>query len=69
MVAPLFVYAPPRIFFSPAEQELLTCALLGETDEQLALSLNLVCRTAPGTTLRTDESTHAMLVLQSRNPV
>jgi hypothetical protein len=43
--------------------------LLGETDEQLALSLNLVCRTAPGTTLRTDESTHAMLVLQSRNPV
>jgi hypothetical protein len=48
MVAPLFVYTPPRIFFSPAEQELLTCALLGETDEQLALSLNLGLATVKG---------------------
>ena len=30
MAAPLFVYTPARLFFSPAEQELLTSALLGE---------------------------------------
>jgi hypothetical protein len=48
MAAPLFVYAPPRIFFSPAEQKLLTVALLGETDRQLARSLNLGLPTVKG---------------------
>jgi hypothetical protein len=48
MAAPLFVYAPPRIFFSPAEQELLASALIGETDEQLARSLNLGLATVKG---------------------
>jgi hypothetical protein len=48
MAASLFVYARPRFFFSHAEQELLTCALLGETDAQLARSLDLGLPTVKG---------------------
>jgi hypothetical protein len=48
MAASMFVYTPPRIFFSPAEQELLTCALLGETDGQLTRSLRLGLPTVKG---------------------
>jgi hypothetical protein len=38
---PTFVYAPPRIFFTAAEQELLRAALQGGTDESLSVSLGL----------------------------
>jgi hypothetical protein len=48
IAAPLFVYAPPRFFFSPAEQELLRSALLGKTDVQLALSVHLALATVKG---------------------
>lgn len=44
----MFVYTPARLFFSPAEQELLTCALLGETDRQLARALHLGLPTVKG---------------------
>jgi hypothetical protein len=39
VVATLFLYAPPRFRFRTGEQDLLRRALLGETDEELALSL------------------------------
>jgi hypothetical protein len=48
MATPLFVYAPPRFFFSPSEQELLRCALVGETDAQLAHSVGLAVPTVKG---------------------
>jgi hypothetical protein len=35
-VGALFDYHPPKLGFSPSEQSLLTCALRGATDEQLA---------------------------------
>ncbi len=37
----LFVYQAPRLFFSEREQETLRCALNGETDEEMAHTLNL----------------------------
>jgi DNA-binding CsgD family transcriptional regulator len=48
MSSPLFLYTPPRLAFSRAEQALLARALLGETDEQLARSLNLAMPTVKG---------------------
>jgi len=38
-VGPFFNYHPPVVFFSPSEQAMLSAALTGETDEQLARSL------------------------------
>jgi DNA-binding NarL/FixJ family response regulator len=40
-LSPLFVYTPPRFFFRAGEQELLKQALLGETDDDLAVTLNI----------------------------
>lgn len=35
----LFCYTPPRVFFTPAEQRLLTAAASGRTDEEIAAVL------------------------------
>lgn len=40
-VVELFHYEPPRFFFSPLEQELLSCSLFGDTDEDLAEFLSV----------------------------
>ena len=40
-LSPLFVYSPPRFFFRAGEQEVLKQALLGETDDDLASTLNI----------------------------
>jgi DNA-binding CsgD family transcriptional regulator len=48
MAAPLFVYAPPRFVFSRGEQRLLARARLGETDGQIAGSLQLALPTVKG---------------------
>ena len=41
LVSTIFKYEPPRFFFRPNEQELLIEALVGETDEMLAMSLGV----------------------------
>lgn len=43
--APLFVYAPPRIRFTPAEKSLLRQALLGLTDAEIAANLRIALPT------------------------
>jgi DNA-binding CsgD family transcriptional regulator len=48
MAAPLFVYQPPKLDFSPAEQALLGHALRGQTDSQLARSLGVALPTVKG---------------------
>lgn len=40
-VAPLFIYTEPRFRFRPVDQSLLRRAVLGETDEELAASLEI----------------------------
>ncbi len=40
-VGALFDYHPPVLGFSPSEQRLLTCAITGTTDEQLAAILGI----------------------------
>jgi len=37
----MFLYQPPCFFFSPLEQELLQCALFGDTDGELADALSV----------------------------
>ena len=37
----MFRYKPPRFLFSPLEQELLQCALFGDTDNELAEFLSI----------------------------
>lgn len=37
----MFLYQPPCFFFSPPEQEMLQCALFGDTDGELANVLNV----------------------------
>jgi len=41
LVSTIFNYQPPLFFFRPNEQELLIEALVGETDETLAMSLGV----------------------------
>lgn len=40
-IAPLFAYTPPRIFFTPGEQELLQLALIDKTDQEMARALHI----------------------------
>jgi hypothetical protein len=40
-VAPIFLYTPPRFFFTPGEQELLQLALIDKTDEEMAGALHI----------------------------
>ncbi|MDQ2688075.1 MAG: hypothetical protein M3Y28_09440, partial [Armatimonadota bacterium] len=40
-ISVMFQHTPPRIWFRPAEQQLLLQALQGVTDEEMAASLNL----------------------------
>ena len=41
VLSPLFIHTPPRFFFKTVEQELLKRALVGETDKELASTLNI----------------------------
>lgn len=41
VLAPLFIYSPPRFFFRRGEQELLQQALSGKTDEELVNGLGI----------------------------
>lgn len=40
-VAPVFLYTPPRFFFTSGEQELLQLALIDKTDEEMARALHI----------------------------
>jgi hypothetical protein len=48
LAAPLFVYTPPRFFFSAGEQRLLRSALLDAANEELARSLRIAMPTVKG---------------------
>jgi hypothetical protein len=40
-VAPIFLYTPPRFFFTSGEQELLRLALIDKTDSEMARALHI----------------------------
>jgi hypothetical protein len=40
---PMFLYDPPQLFFSLAEQDVLRLALLDHTDDQIAAALHISC--------------------------
>lgn len=54
MISPLFLYATPRFGFRPGEQDVLCLALMGPSDDEIALALHV----SPGTVHKRWQSIH-----------
>jgi hypothetical protein len=58
---PLFTYSPPRVWFTPPEQQLLRAALSGMTDEGLRMKLGVATSTVKARWTRIQQRVSARL--------